>query len=67
MNVLILSVVCLFVFYVFFVYVGSEIVGLKGFFIGVVIGNLFMVVVVYKWFIKEVDGLSELYMKECYL
>ncbi|MEC8224937.1 MAG: MATE family efflux transporter, partial [Pseudomonadota bacterium] len=66
MNALILSVVRLFVFYVPFAYIGSEIAGLTGLFIGAAIGNLFTAMVAYKWFIKEVDGLSESYMKECH-
>ena len=56
MNALILSVVRLFVFYVPFAYIGSEIAGLTGLFIGAAIGNLFTATVAYKWFIKEVDG-----------
>ena len=66
MNALILSVVRLFVFYVPFAYIGSEIAGLTGLFIGAAIGNLFTAMVAYKWFIKEVDGLSASYMKECH-
>ena len=66
MNALILSVVRLFVFYVPFAYIGSEFAGLKGLFIGAAIGNLFTAVVAYRWFIKEVDGLSESYVKECH-
>ncbi|AXV64901.1 MATE family efflux transporter [Pseudoalteromonas lipolytica] len=67
MNALILSIIRLFVFYVPIAYVGSEIAGLTGLFIGAAVGNLFTAFVAYKWFIKEVNALSTTAMKECHL
>lgn len=67
MNALILSIIRLFVFYVPIAYVGSEIAGLTGLFIGAAVGNLFTAFVAYKWFIKEVNTLSTTAMKECHL
>ena len=66
MNALILSVVRLFVFYVPFAYFGNEIAGLTGLFIGAAIGNLFTALVAYKWFMKELEKLSNQSLQECH-
>jgi len=65
MNALFLSVVRLFVFYLPFAYLGNEMLGLKGLFIGAALGNLFTAMVAYQWFIKELDILSNQSLKEC--
>lgn len=59
MNALILSVIRLFVFYLPLAYIGNEIAGLLGLFIGAALGNLFTALVAYKWFIKQLQELSD--------
>ncbi|MDO6545586.1 MATE family efflux transporter [Pseudoalteromonas carrageenovora] len=65
MNALVLSVIRLFIFYVPFAYVGNEIAGLFGLFIGAALGNLFTAMVAYKWFKKELETLSGKSLQEC--
>ncbi|MBB1306815.1 MATE family efflux transporter [Pseudoalteromonas sp. SR43-5] len=65
MNALVLSVIRLFIFYVPFAYIGNEIAGLLGLFIGAAIGNLFTAIVAYKWFMKKLEALSGESLQEC--
>ena len=65
MNALVLSVIRLFIFYVPFAYIGNELAGLIGLFIGAAIGNLFTALVAYKWFMKEIEALSSQALQEC--
>lgn len=65
MYALVLSVIRLFIFYVPFAYVGNEIAGLLGLFIGAALGNLFTAVVAYKWFMKKLEALSGESLQEC--
>jgi putative MATE family efflux protein len=65
MNALFLSAIRLFIFYLPFAYVGNELAGLMGLFIGAALGNLFTAVVAYKWFIKELEALSSQSLQEC--
>ncbi|NMP15464.1 MATE family efflux transporter [Thalassotalea sp. Y01] len=53
MIALVLSVLRLFVFYVPLAYVGSLLFDIEGFFIGAVLGNLFMAVVSYQLFKRQ--------------
>ncbi|WP_350635872.1 MATE family efflux transporter [Pseudoalteromonas sp. GW168-MNA-CIBAN-0100] len=65
MYALVLSVIRLFIFYVPFAYVGNEIAGLLGLFIGAALGNLFTAIVAYKWFMKKLEALSGESLQEC--
>ncbi|MBG9996874.1 MATE family efflux transporter [Pseudoalteromonas sp. NZS127_1] len=65
MYALVLSVIRLFIFYVPFAYVGNEIAGLLGLFIGAALGNLFTAIVAYKWFMKKLETLSGESLQEC--
>ncbi|MGJ8675542.1 MAG: MATE family efflux transporter, partial [Pseudoalteromonas sp.] len=65
MNALFLSTIRLFVFYLPFAYIGNELAGLIGLFIGAALGNLFTAMVAYKWFMKELDALSSQSLREC--
>ncbi|TMO02975.1 MATE family efflux transporter [Pseudoalteromonas sp. S558] len=65
MNALFLSAIRLFVFYLPFAYIGNELAGLTGLFIGAGLGNLFTALVSYKWFVKELEALSRQSLKEC--
>ena len=56
MTALVLSVVRLFVCYVPFAYIGSELYGLVGFFVGSALGNLVMAFISYMMFTKQCDG-----------
>ena len=58
MSALIMSIIRLFVFYVPFAYVGSQIGGIEGFYIGALIGNVFTAIIAYRWFTKRVEGMS---------
>lgn len=53
MVALVLSVVRLFVCYVPLAYLGSELYGLLGFFVGALLGNVFMAMVSYRFFSKQ--------------
>lgn len=66
MNALVLSVIRLFIFYVPFAYIGSEIAGLVGLFIGAAIGNLFTAIVAYKWFLKSLQQFTLQPLQECH-
>lgn len=65
MNALVLSVIRLFVFYLPFAYLGNELAGLVGLFVGAALGNLFTAIVAYKWFIKELETLNNQLLQEC--
>ena len=65
MYALVLSVIRLFIFYVPFAYIGNEIAGLLGLFIGAALGNLFTAIVAYKWFMKKLEALSGESLQEC--
>ncbi|MDG1733874.1 MAG: MATE family efflux transporter [Thalassotalea sp.] len=52
---LVLSIIRLFVFYVPLAYLGSQLYGLLGFFIGALIGNLLMALFSYRLFTKQFD------------
>ncbi|HEA18079.1 MAG: MATE family efflux transporter [Pseudoalteromonas prydzensis] len=65
MNALILSVIRLFIFYVPFAYIGNLYAGLPGLLIGAAAGNLFTAIVAYKWFIKELNMISNQAVQEC--
>lgn len=65
MNALILSVIRLFIFYVPFAYIGNVYAGLPGLLIGAAAGNLFTAIVAYKWFIKELNMISNQAVQEC--
>ncbi|MEM5553177.1 MATE family efflux transporter [Pseudoalteromonas neustonica] len=66
MNALFLSVIRLFIFYIPFAYLGNELAGLKGLLIGAAIGNVFTGIVAYKWFMKELNAISNQPIKECH-
>ena len=65
MNALILSVIRLFIFYIPFAYVGNLYAGLPGLLIGAALGNLFTAIIAYKWFIKELNMISNQAVQEC--
>tara|TARA_R110000823_G_scaffold134551_10_gene263436 strand:- start:1584 stop:2960 length:1377 start_codon:yes stop_codon:yes gene_type:complete len=65
MNALFLSIIRLFIFYLPFAYIGNELAGLLGLFIGAAVGNLFTALVAYKWFMKELETLSIQSLQEC--
>lgn len=65
MNALFLSIIRLFIFYLPFAYIGNELAGLLGLFIGAAVGNLFTALVAYKWFMKELETLSNQSLQEC--
>ncbi|WP_440053892.1 MATE family efflux transporter [Pseudoalteromonas sp. T1lg65] len=58
MNALVLSVIRLFVFYVPFAYIGSQLYGLIGLFVGAAIGNLCTAVVAYTWFNRALNKIT---------
>jgi Na+-driven multidrug efflux pump len=53
MIALVLSFIRLFVCYVPLAYIGSLLYGLQGLFIGALLGNLFMAVISYNFFVKQ--------------
>jgi putative MATE family efflux protein len=65
MNALCLSVIRLFIFYIPLAYIGNELAGLLGLFIGAMLGNFFTALVAYKWFMKQLEELSEHTLQEC--
>ena len=60
MSALFLSIIRLFVCYVPLAYLGSELMGLKGFFIGAALGNVFMAIISYRIFIQQFDLIHSL-------
>ncbi len=58
MNALILSVIRLFVFYVPLAWIGSQINGLTGLFIGAVVGNIFTAFIAWRWFNAQFNQLA---------
>ena len=58
LKALVLSVIRLFVFYVPMAYLGSQLAGLTGLFVGAALGNLFTAVLAYKWFKKVIDDIA---------
>lgn len=50
---LVLSIIRLFVCYVPLAYLGSYLFGLEGFFVGALLGNLFMALISYRLFVKQ--------------
>ena len=53
-SALFLSIIRLFVFYLPFAYIGSEMYGITGLFVGCLLGNLFTAIVSYVWFTQGV-------------
>jgi putative MATE family efflux protein len=64
MSALCLSLIRLFIFYVPFAYIGSQLYGLTGLFIGAALGNLFTAVASLYWFNKSIEKIHQVSLQE---